>query len=472
MAGIGFRLQKLLSGESYTELVKAFLYSSFIVSGPMLVVILSLALINQATEVRLTIEEKNLMMGLVVYIYAFSMVGVGPILYVVTRYLADMYYLKKVETFAPTYMAALQLVFAYQLVIGIAFLTILPLTLMEKWIVLSLYLMINGVWVAMVFLSAARHYNWIFAAYAIGAVMGIGTAMAIGRSVGFTGFLAGYTVGQGICFGILTFRIFKEFGFDGSTDYGFLKYFRQHYYLALVGLCYYLGIWADKVLFWFSPGGKIITTGIRILPDYDTPMFLSFLTIIPSMAFFLVQMETSFVKYFRAYYDSIRNREDLQTIRACKDVMILNLTQQFQKFVLFQGLFSGVIILSIYEIAEAFFLNPYQIGIFRIGILGAFLLMGYAMIINILFYFDFQKDVFYLTLLFLVSNVALTWWTLKIGLPAYGFGFAGASFISVLAGVLLMDYRIKDVYYYTFMKQPIIVPHFKLEAEWVKPVSP
>lgn len=207
---------------------------------------------------------------------------------------------------------------------------------------------------------------------------------------------------------------------------------------------------------------------IRVFSNYDTPMFLAFMTIVPSMAFFLVQMETSFVKHYAAYYQGVRGRADYFTLEEKKEGILKNLTDHFKKFVFFQGILSGFVILFIHAVAEAVHLNPLQTGIFRIGILGTFLQMGFLMILNILFYFDFQKEACAMTLLFAAANTFLTAVTLKIGLPAYGFGFASACFVTVAAGFFVMDAKIRDLSYWTFMRQPILLPKLMFEKEQEK----
>jgi polysaccharide biosynthesis protein PelG len=465
MAGIAFRLQKLLSGDSYSDLIRAYLYSSIISTGPFIIVIFTIAAIKLAVQVRLNIDEARLLLSLIVYVFAFSMIGVAPFMYVVTRYLADKYYLKQVKAFSPIYLSLLNVVFIIQGIAVITYLQFIDISVTDKWIVSSLYLCISGIWVAMIFISAARNYMWIVICFFVGGVVGVGASLAIGSFYGFSGFLLGFTIGQASCFFLLSFRIFNEFGLTHTANYGFFSYFKEHFSLFLVGVFYYIGIWADKFIFWFSSYGEEIRPVLRVYTNYDTPMFLAYLSVIPSMAFFLVQMETSFVKIYNAYYQSITHRANYETILHYRDLMIDNLSTNFQKYAVFQGIFSSVIILFVFEIAQAFDLNPNHMGIFRIGILGAFLQMGFLMILNIFFYYDFQKEAAMLTGLFMVCNIIFTFISLYIGFPAFGYGYAATSFVSCLVGFLALNYKLKNINYFTFMLQPVIIPKFKLESE-------
>lgn len=465
MAGIAFRLQKLLSGESYTDLVRAYAYSSVIASGPFLTVIATLGVLRFGATSQLSLSQADFFMACLVYAYGYSMLGVAPFLYVVTRYIADKHFLKQSDVFTPAYFAVIETVFALQGIVAVAFLYGTDLSPAAKFMAFTLYLSLSGIWIAMVFLSAARSYLWIVWAFVIGGGGGAGLAMGFGTLWGFDGFLLGVVVGQVTCFTILTLRIFREFGYVAAHDYGFFLYFRKHFDLCLIGIFYYAGIWADKLFFWYAPTGERIASGFYLFPSYDSPTFLAYLSVVPSMAFFLVQMETSFARYFQAYYRSVRSRASLDEIRRRREAMMADLTRQFQKFVAFQGAITGFVILVIYSFADAFALNTLQMGILRISLLGAFLQMGFMMVVNVMFYFDLQKEVKWLTFIFFAGNLLGTAATYFIGLPAYGFGYAGASFVALLAGFLILDDRLKDLDYLTFMKQPILIPKFKLEGE-------
>jgi len=176
-------------------------------------------------------------------------------------------------------------------------------------------------------------------------------------------------------------------------------------------------------------------------------------------------METSFAKKYHAYYDCIRKRANLNIISEKRKEIIENLSNHFQKYALFQGIITGIVIIFLYDLAEAFGLNPYQMGILRIAILGAFLQMGFLMILNIIFYFDFQKEALIMTLLFLVTNAIFTLISLHIGFIAFGFGYAAACFVTVIVSFMILNYKLKRLEFLTFMKQPILIPQFKFESE-------
>lgn len=471
MAGIGFRLQKLITGDSYTDILKAYLFSAVIAAGPMLAVMITLAVVKRMAQATMGLEGETQFMALVVYVYAFSMVLTSPFYFVVTRYLADQYYLRDLRCFTPTYFGVISLVMMLALAVVCPWVLRLPVSFATAFWEIVLFVSVSCTWIAMLFLSAARSYMGIVAAYVAGCAAGIIFSVILGRRFGLSGFLGGFAAGQFLTWLILSLRIIVEFGGKAACHFAFLKYFRRLPMMLAVGILYYVGIWVDKFVFWSSPHAMIVLDHIRITPDYDTPLFVAYLTVVPSLAFFLIQMETTFAAQYHAYYTSVCRHKPLGAIRNLEQQMADTLSNQFQRFSVFQGIISGMAIVMAPQIADLFGLNSGQIGVFRIGILGAFMQITVIMVINILFYFDAQREVTVLTFLFAICNAVFAYASIRIGLPAFGYGYTLASFVTLIAGFFILDRRLKTLGYWTFMRQPVVIPKFKFETDWKKRVS-
>ncbi len=469
MAGIGFRLQKLITGESYTDVLKAYVFSSVIAAGPMVVVMITLALIKRMAQHYMGLDGEAQFMSLVIYVYAFSMVLTAPFYFVVTRYLADQYYLGDLQCFTPTYFGTISIVIVINLIIVCPLVMRLPISPATALWEIILFISVSCIWIAMLFLSAARSYMWIVIAYAVGCVAGVFFSIILGRHYGLSGFVGGFAAGQFLTWVVLSMRIVLEFGYRLAYHFAFLRYFRKYPMMLAVGILYYVGIWVDKFVFWSSSHALIVLNHIRVTPDYDTPLFVAYLTVVPSLAFFLIEMETSFAVVYHAYYSSVVKHSPLGAIRTLEQQMADTLSSQFQRFAIFQGIISGICILIAPQIGELFGLNSGQLGVFRIGILGAFMQMACIMIINLLFYFDAQREVVLLTLLFAVCNAVFAYITIQIGLPAFGFGYTITSFVTLVAGFFILDRRLRSLGYWTFMRQPVVIPKFKFESDWKKP---
>lgn len=465
MAGIGFRLQNLLRKKSITATVKAYLYSSMIVAGPMILSIITLAIMKLMIRNKLGLEQDFIIQGIYIYATAFSLIGSAPFLYVITRYLADQYFLRNFEAFTPTYLSSLLAICLFQSPFCIWFLYPVDLPFSTKILAYLLYQVTNGVWLSMIFLSAARSYTWITLSFLFGSVTSLLAGLALGYRHGMDGFLAGMVLGMAMSFCLLTLRINFEFGARLRVGAEFFLYFFKYPKLVFIGVFYNMGIWIDKFVFWNDAEAIVVKEVFRFHPVYDGPQLLAFITVFPAMAFFLITLETDFAKHFHDYYRMISLHQPMRQVTRMKGILTSILTSNFQLFVVIQSSISVLAIFFVDSIADYFMLSSMQMGVLRVAILGAYLQVTYMIVMNLLFYFDFQTEVLTLTVIYLVVNAAGSWMTLQWGLVTYGWGQALAGLATSLTGLYFLNNRVERLEYHTFMLQPITLPRFKMEGE-------
>ena len=93
--------------------------------------------------------------------------------------------------------------------------------------------------------------------------------------------------------------------------------------LMAIGLLYNLGIWVDKFMFWYFPDTSDAVIGhLQASVIYDLPVFLSYLSIIPGMAVFLVRFETDFVEWYDKFYNAVRDGGSLDYIEQMRDEQV------------------------------------------------------------------------------------------------------------------------------------------------------
>ena len=91
MAGIGFELKKLFSNKGLVQKIRANLYASVVIVGPMvlafllLVGIKFLSIYTGASE-----HQQDLIIVVITYSLLFSLLLTSILSYVLTRYIADM----------------------------------------------------------------------------------------------------------------------------------------------------------------------------------------------------------------------------------------------------------------------------------------------------------------------------------------------------------------------------------------------
>ena len=74
-------------------------------------------------------------------------------------------------------------------------------------------------------------------------------------------------------------------------------------------------------------------------------------------------------------------------------------------------------------------------------------------ILTIFYYLDKRRIVLLLVSLCFILNACLTWVTLQLGAPFYGYGFALALVATIVAAIWFLDAKLASLEYETFMLQ-------------------
>jgi uncharacterized membrane protein len=456
MAGIGFELRRILAEDTYTSMVKGFLYSTVISAGPWLMSVLCLAGLGIYSIAFLGFEERQTFSSTVVYMYAGSLVGTGLIQMVITRYLSDKLYQGEREALTEAFVPVVLITCAIQVPTAAAVLWGAPLTPAFKISSAVGFVVISLIWQAMIFLSASRDYVAIVLSFLVGAVVSIAGGLFWGKTHGLLGYMNGFVLGQFAILALLVLKVTREFGMPGRWDWSFLRYLFQYPQLVAIGLFYNLSIWVDKLLFGLSPYGRLTAERFPTYNQYDSSMFLAFATMIPAMAMFLSRTETDFAEVYKRYYDDIFFRRPYNRIMASKKEMVDVLKSSFFDLLKVQGLTTFLFIYFADDLLRIVDLPYSQTAMFRYGLLGAMMQVVMLFIHVILLYFDLRGTVAVLTLLFLVCSGLFSAASLAAGFPYYGSGFAAAAFVGLLASVLMLYRRVNDLEYITFAKRKIV----------------
>lgn len=454
MAGIGFKIQKLLAEDTYWGVVKGYFYSAVISSGPWLISILCIGTLGILYQPMIGHDEHQVFRAWVTYCYAASLVISGAVQVVVTRYVADCIFKHEDEDVFSSFITVSALLFAFQFGTGFAYLEYHGFEREFVYGGAFLYGVISEIWIAMIYLSAAKDYITIVLAYIVGAVLSVACSWYLVRLHDVLGLLYGYSIGQTILLAILASRIFVEFPIGSVINFECLKVFYKTPSLILIGLSYNGAIWIDKLLFWIYQGTEI-RRGLYSCPFYETPAFLAFVTIVPTLAIFLIRIETSFYSSYRIYYQKVTNKASYSEVLKSKKEMLESLYLSFYRLLLFQGIITAISIALVPQIIIKFQMETIQQAVLRITILGAFLHALLMVLLIIILYFDWKGLALQVNVIFFVTNFLFTRLTLELDLSYQGYGYFFACLVSVLYGALKFFDRFHNLEYITFTSQPL-----------------
>lgn len=455
MAGIGFELQKLYEGKKGFSKIKAYFFATLISSGPWIFSIICLVAIGLLSGAFFQDAALERFSALIVYCFAGSLILTGPIQFVLTRYLADKIFLKQMDRLLPALLSMLFVTVCLTLPVGTFFAIQFKLELVRAVFGVFFFMVISCIWVMMDFLSCLKNYKAITNGFLLGVLITLVMVVADVLWLRWP-LIIFYALGQFTIFLLLMRSIFKEFRYSIFFIREVFQYYRQFPSIMVIGLFYSGGIWIDKIIYWITRGAPVdkLHGTFYAYPVYDISFYIAYLTIIPTLAHFIIRIETDFYLKYRAFYDSIV-KKPLAEIEENKRKMSSSFSRSFVELFVIQMIISGLVYVFAAEILT-FFGAP-------LSFLPAFRNLAFAACFHVMFlftvifmmYFDLRRTTTWIVSIFFVLNVVLTYQTSRMDDRFIGFGYMAALVIPMIIGVTIMIFRLRNLEYIIFRNQPV-----------------
>ena len=470
MAGIGFELRRLLRKNTLLGMIEAYAYAGIIGSGPWVFSILGILLVGLiSASIATPSFQITQFQTSVTYLVASSLVLTGLVQLAFTRFVSDRLFEKHVDWIMPNLNGLLLIVVLAASLIGTLclFLVFPGLSLLYRLLMLAGFVLMCAVWVMTVFLSGMKRYHAIVILFAVAYGLIIGLALLL-RPYGLEGLLAGFVLGHFVLVAgmwLLTARDFLPR--EQLIRFDFARADMLYPSLMAIGLLYNLGIWVDKFMFWYFPDTSDAVIGhLQASVIYDLPVFLSYLSIIPGMAVFLVRIatahgvvkllvriETDFVEYYEKFYNAVRSGGSLEFIEGMRDEMVYSIQQGLSEIGKIQALAVLGTFVAAPTLLRALGISELYLPLLYVQVLGAGLQVGLMAVLNVFFYLDQRRVVFWLCAEFVTLNILFTAFTLAWGAALYGYGFTLAVLITLITGLMQLSRRLNRLEYETFMLQ-------------------
>ncbi|WP_346353116.1 exopolysaccharide Pel transporter PelG [Azotosporobacter soli] len=461
MAGIGFELKKLFNKTSTVGYLMASFYTAIVTLGPfMLATLMILAIQQLMTLMDASYYSRQLYLGSIVYPFIFSQIVSSGFSMLITRYVADRLFNEQYEEIIPSLFGILALALALGAVPALLFLWNSPLPLLLKVLTYLLYMELIIVWIQGVYLSALKDYLKIIFSYAAGTATAVFLAFAAlyllpDQDSMLLGILFAVCSGVFVILALLLFYILQFFPLRGGHYFAFLHYFDDHTRLFVTNFCYTLGIYTANFFLWRSDAAQIVAGTYRFSPTYDVATFYAFLSIMPTMAAFVVSAELVFYDKYRVYFSAITGKGNYQEIETARQDMLQTMWSEIRNLFEFQLVFSLLFLALGDFLLPGIGITHESIDIYNILILGSFAI-GMAQIIQIiLLYFDARREALLISLLFFTSNFALNLIGLHLPTNLQGFPFFLSSMLTVSVSIYLLHSYAKRLDYFVFSSQPM-----------------
>lgn len=453
MAGIGFELRKILAKDSYSSTLRAYVYAGLLSAGPWVLSIISVMLIG-IMSIGVVFPELLVRQFLVTttYLFATSLITTGGLQVFFTRFVSDRLFEKKPEVILPNLLGIMLIATIFAGLLAFVLLWwLFDEPFLYRLLVLTNFVTLCNLWLVIIFLSGMKQYNRILLTMLGGYSLMVVSSFVL-RPWGLNGLLFALLLGHATLLFVFLFDILREYRADKLVAFDFLDRKQVFLSLLITGVCYNMGIWADKFIFWFNPmTSEQIIGPLRASMLYDLPIFLAYLSIIPGMAVFLVRIETDFAEWYERLFDAVREGQTLQHIAQLKSEMTIAIRQGLQEICKVQGITVVLLFLFAPKLLEWLGISHFYLPLFYIDLIGVSFQMLLMALLNVFFYLDKRAIVLELSALFVLLNIALTLLSQYLGPSFYGYGFTVSLAICVLLGMTRLNKTLDDLEYDTFM---------------------
>ncbi len=392
----------------------------------------------------------NTLVAVIVYSFIFSNIISSPITNLVTRHISDLLYLEKSEEVLSVFLTGFFVIGALTFCISYVFVDYFTELHDLIFKISYLFAALNILWFVMVFVSMLKEPQKISNAFLVGMITVIMLNLFFSKG-DLSKSLDSFTMGVCLTVYVLTSLLINEFRFNNRLNISWL--FNIKYYpLVLSGFFLNGGMWADKLIYWFNSDKSVeLIKGFTFFPAYDFATFLAYLTIIPTTAFFVIFIETTFYENQKEYLSLLESNGSFFEIKEKEEKIITGFYRSLLNVAYFQFLIAIMFVITVPVILERFNIVIESIPLLRITTMDASLQMIFNVLIIFLYYFDYQKETTFITMIFFITNFILSY-----VFKDYPYEYTGYSyFISLVAANLLAfstaRFKLKNITYYILM---------------------
>ena len=463
MAGIGFALRDLMRRDGLWALIESQLHGIVAVAGPWFFTILAMALPALLFDPQTAGAATSGFVTLLMYIFSITLTLTSPIAIGMTRHVSDCMYQQRNEEIAASFLGALVLGLLTLLPLGAIGMHFLDFPLHTKLLAILCSGMVTMNWIAAPMLSTIRQFRALTLAYAAG-VLGFWLLLRGLVVPSLDDLLLGFTLGMGVTNAAICALVLHGFPGRSGPLTDVLRSMLRYWDLALGGLFYGAGIWADKWLMWSAPEHVAMPGGLFALPTYDTVVFIAYITTVPALSLFVIKAETSLHEACDGLYASIQQHASHARLRIAQDRVIATFHAAGRDVGLVQLCLTALVLLLPTLILDAVKVQHSGVFMFRFCTLGAAFQSGVLMLTIVLHYFDSRRTVLAINALFLAANLGFSWLSLHLGLRWYGFGYFLAALTTFAVAYLLVNAALRDMLYLAFVRQNAAVTDAKVLA--------
>jgi uncharacterized membrane protein len=450
MAGIGWKLERMLERDTLSSTLQAYLTGVAVTCAPWLLttaVLVTLRTLARGSSAGAELGHIELVITLS---YAVTLVLSAPIHVVVSRFAADRLYEKRLAVIGQPLRETLAATLVVFLMIGAALGALVAPSFSVAVLAALLTAIVAGQWLLLAVGGGMSSPSGVLGAFALGAAVSVLSAAGLEHAAGLgaRGYLFGFTFGQAVALFAMLFRIMRDLPSDeAAAPPGALRRaFRDYRVLAVSALLVQAAVWIDKVCTWLLRGAQDASA-------LASASALAWFAVIPAFAWIYVQVETSFYRVFRGYYSGIESGAALAALEEGAEKLRCEGARLIRGAVAIQVIVFTLAALAAPRLVDALGLPADAVLLVRLSLVAAsFQILGLLGLL-LLYYLDLRREALVAATL-QVSSIAIAT-TIAIVLGASpAVGAALGSIVPAAASVWFVWRALTNLVPETFQSQP------------------
>ena len=434
MAGVTFKLERYIGRISLSEAVLHEFVHAIESTGSWWLTISFLIFIGWTTGLATKAFKVYIVLT---FAAVLSMLFSSFLTPALSRYLSDRLFLSHYkdvcDNLCGTVIVGTLSSFSFSLVLALFF-SDLPLN--HKIIFASLTSALTGVWITNNVMSILEEEKTAFFSFVIGFLLGFLFVIILGRRK-LNVFLTGLTISFAFVFFAQLAFILKGYNRGEIIPrFSFLR-IKDYFYETFSFVLFIIGIWIDKVVFWFMPGTTYKIDSLFRYSEYDLPFFVSFTIFSISQFLIFRSFKDSIRRPYRNFINSVHYNLPLFRISQEKYNIISGYRKILYSIIYIYGGITTIVLFAISGgIVNLPWRNPF---VFHYLIIGSFFLAIFSFNYMMLQYLDQYRALAQICFIFTLINGIGTYIGIKAGSEYNGLAFLFASFISGCLSVGLVN---------------------------------
>jgi uncharacterized membrane protein len=450
MAGIGWKLERMIDRDSLAGTLAAYLTGVVVTSAPWLLTTTVLVAMRMLARDHTSTGEFAAVDRILTVTYAVTLVASAPVHVVLSRYAADRLYEQRPGAIARPLRRALAATMLGFLVLGLIAMHVLQAPPQLAWLIPILTVLVGGQWLLLGVGGGLSSPGVVLWAFGAGTVASFAGSVALERAghLGARGCLLGFAAGQvvtmlGMLVGVLRALPAAE---EPVGHAPLWTAFREYRLLAAAAFAFHFSIWADKLVIWLLAGRDRAAI-------YTSASALAWFSVIPAFAWIYVEVETGFYRKFRRFYQALEGGGRLGELRIDAEDLRREVARIIRGAAIVQVMVTLLALGASARVVRMAGLFPDALVVFRLVALGAAPQVIVLLGMLLLYYFDLRRDAFLVAIQHLAACIALTAVAWALDLPD-GTGFGVASVLSTAMALGLIHRRLQRLMIDTFQMQP------------------